>query len=796
MMKDLKIIKFIIAILLLSTSAMAQPMTGYSYEVMIETADKSLDSNDYYNALDWFEQAYKEQRSDEIAYTIAHLHFMLRDYNRAETWFTRLAKGKKSSVEYPEAAFYQAKSLKYVGKYKEASDAFQGFISTTEIDSLKKIARLEVEGIYKMADFKPFKPVEAKPVETVNKKESDGGPVLYNRNEMYFTSTGTDSLLVVDEELDYEAKIYKSTLSETDGWSAGEPLGLHINRIGYHTASPSFSKDLQHMYFTRTVMLGNEIIESKIYISKKEGADWGPAEEVLGGVNGEFLSRHPATGELYGREVLFFSSNKAGGEGGYDLYFATVLGDGQVAEPVNLGKGINTFLDDVTPFYRDGNLYFASNGHPGFGGLDLYYTNWNGAEWSAVKNMGQGFNTSLDDFQLYLDESGENGFLVSNREGSKFLKSKTCCDDIFSIAPARIKVNLLATIGEKRGGLKGGSVKLFEMQGETPVEVAALRNMESNNFDVSLSPDKSYIIVAEHPRYDADTLKINTVGVTEPKTYEKKFVLTPKEIQPEIEIITMNEPIRMSKIYYDLNDDKILKAAEEDLNDLFALLSKYPEMKIELSAHTDAQGSDEYNMKLSQRRAESAKKYLVNKGIPESKIVAVGYGETQILNQCINDVKCSDDDHQYNRRTEFKIIEGPTQVEVKKEVIKSAEQVRQEQLQREKQERLKASQKPMIVFDNPSQNLGRVRKGEKKAMIFTFRNTGNADLIIEMASGCECSTIEWPTRPIKAGQKGEIKVLYDSKDDSGPVEKTIDVITNTNPPNSSVKYKVNVIEKK
>src|SRR5690606_40897223 len=102
--------------------------------------------------------------------------------------------------------------------------------------------------------------------------------------------------------------------------------------------------------------------------------------------------------------------------------------DGQVAEPVNLGKGINTFLDDVTPFYRDGNLYFASDGHPGYGGLDLFYTTWNGAEWSATKNMGQGFNTSLDDFQLYLDESGENGFLVSNREGSKFLKSKTCCD--------------------------------------------------------------------------------------------------------------------------------------------------------------------------------------------------------------------------------------------------------------------------------------------------------------------------------------------------------------------------------
>ena len=134
--------------------------------------------------------------------------------------------------------------------------------------------------------------------------------------------------------------------------------------------------------------------------------------------------------------------------------------------------------------------------------------------------------------------------------------------------------------------------------------------------------------------------------------------------------MTINEPIRLDNIYYDLDDDKILLDAEKDLNVLYDLLNKYPDMVIELSSHTDAQGRSSYNEGLSQRRAESAKRWLVERGVSKKRIKPVGYGETYIINHCKNGVKCSDDEHRQNRRTEFKILEGPQTIEITKQVTK------------------------------------------------------------------------------------------------------------------------------
>jgi len=792
-----------------------QPMSGYTYAIMIETADKALDNNDYYNALDWFEQAYEVERTDEVAYTIAHLHMLLRDYNLAERWFTRIARNRKASVVYPEAKFYQGRMMKQNGKFKEAAEAYREFIGSYEFgDSLVQLAKLELSGIEKMDKFIPLKAVAVDAITGLNCKHTDGSPYLYNRNELYYSSFNADSIIVLsDDDVDFEAKIYKSIFDEEEGWKKGEALGIHINRIGYHTANPTFSIDKQRMYFTRSLMTGNEVVESKIYVAMRDGADWSPAVEVKGGINGNFISTHPSIGELYGREVLFFASNKDGGNGGFDVYFSTVLDNATVAEPVNLGPDINTGLNEITPFYRSGNLYFASNGHPGFGGYDLHYSEWNGSEWSMPSNLGIGFNSPADDLYLYIDESQENGFLVSNRSGGKYIKSKTCCDDIYQVAPAKVPINLLATIGERRGGLRGGSVRILEFLGDDQFEVISEKNNESNSFDLKLNKDKSYMIIAEHPRYFPDTFYINTVGVTQAKTYQKKFVLEskPQEVE-EVELIVINEPVRLNNIYYDYDDDKILKDAEKDLDVLFDLLVQYPELIIELSSHTDSRGSDSYNMRLSQRRAESAKKYLVSKGASEKRIKAVGYGETQILNQCLNDVECTEEEHQYNRRTEFKILEGPERIEIRREVTKEElkrleaerkkredEEVKRRLLEQQKAKQAEAKKaaagKPDIKFQTNSANFGRMKQGDKKAHTFVFVNSGTADLVIEMVSACECTTVEWPVRPIKPGQKGEIKMVFDSTNEPGAIDKTLDVIHNCEPPVTELKYKANVMEK-
>lgn len=199
-------------------------------------------------------------------------------------------------------------------------------------------------------------------------------------------------------------------------------------------------------------------------------------------------------------------------------------------------------------------------------------------------------------------------------------------------------------------------------------------------------------------------------------------------------------------------------------------------MVIELSSHTDAQGNDAYNERLSQRRAQSAKNWLVSKGIKENRIEAVGYGERNILNDCINGIDCTDEEHRLNRRTEFKILAGPTTIEVKKSDIG-------DQKKKEPAKILNAPAKGTVpltdpkvelTFDKKMVELGAVRKGEKKEMSYSFTNTGNIPIEIELISSCECTTLEWPQYKVfKPGEKGTIKALFDSKDKE--ISETTDI---------------------
>ena len=197
-------------------------------------------------------------------------------------------------------------------------------------------------------------------------------------------------------------------------------------------------------------------------------------------------------------------------------------------------------------------------------------------------------------------------------------------------------------------------------------------------------------------------------------------------------------------------------------------------MVVELGSHTDAQGNDSYNQKLSQRRATSSKAWLTERGIKDNRIKAVGYGETQIRNQCVNGVKCPDDEHRYNRRTEFKIISGPTSIKIKENRLQktngnggigSIKTTTQSQ-----------KGKAKLVFENDSYDLGELVQGDKRKLTFKFTNEGTEDVKIDFATGsCGCTVPDWPRKTFKPGESGEIEVEYDSKDKEGLQENTVDV---------------------
>ncbi len=645
----------------------SQPITSNTYEAMLETADMAVADYNYFNAIEWYEKAYNEQRDPSTALAIADLYTIVRDYRRGESWYNRILRRDRENT-LVDLRYDYGKVLKAQGKYTEAMDEFNMVISLTEDEELREEAKLELEGISIMDEYADN--VDAVIVyggNDINSASGEYSPALYNDGTLYFASLNTRREIVLDgSEDDYHVKIFRSSMDPKGIYQKPQELGQNINRKGFHTSNVAFSPDGRIMYFTRMKLKGNEIEESKIFRAYMSDGDWGAAE-VVPNVNGNWNARQPVVGELFGNQVLFFVSDMEGGYGGDDIYYSTIRGD-EYSAPVNLGPVINTRRDEVTPFYKEGILYFSSTGFPGIGGFDIFYSSWDGSTWSLPTNMGHNYNSSYDDLYFKMNESGVQGFLVSNRPDreKRNLKGPTCCDDIYIITIRDLVVDLLALVEDTNGPLSGASMELVDLSvdGGNP---NAKSNSTGNKFNFLLDPDHNYIVYTSKEGYYPDTFAFNTVGILDDYTVKKTVVLNQKPVEEEeTELAYINQPIRLSNIYYEFDDDKIIPEAEPSLEYLASLMKEYPDMIIELSSHTDSRGLSNYNQQLSQRRAESARIWLLDAGIEENRINAVGYGESMILNRCKDGIRCSEDEHRYNRRTEFKILEGPQTIRIKK----------------------------------------------------------------------------------------------------------------------------------
>jgi len=781
--------KILIALILMvvAPSAYSQPLKEIPVSMKIQTAEESLAKGDYYSALDWFEQAYKEKRDPEIAYKIALLHLTLRDYARAETQLSRLLTTNLRGVRPPaEAYFYYGQVLKMNGKTREATEAFQKYMAEGKDQNKISMAQVELDGIKMMDDLNPNKGIAVVNVGTlVNSPFTESSALQAEDGSLYFISFQKKAPIVQDgKDNDYFSKIYTSTKDKDGKWAKPTALPDAINRPNTHSGHVSLSPDGKSMVFTRAVLVNNEVSETRLYASSKTASGWTPAQEVKT-PTGDFQIRYPAFGRMFDREVLFFSSNMPGTKGGYDIFYAHFDGE-TLGDIINMGPAFNSEGDEISPFYTRTKFYYSSNGLPGMGGFDIFSSEWTGTEFAAPVNMGRNFNTSVDDMFFTLNPDGNTGFLVSNRPGTRSLKSKTCCDDIFYFSLQPILVDLTVTVFETpKKALPGSQVILNEFVEESSIEKER-KSDKGNTYPFELEADKAYRFITSKEGYYPDTFDINTVGIMESSSLKREVILRPMPPEPTTEVITINEPIRLNNIYYDYDDAAILKDAEQDLSALLGLLQEYPTMVIELSSHTDARGNDEYNKRLSQRRANSAKNWITARGIDASRIKAIGFGEAKILNHCKNGVNCTDDEHRFNRRTEFRILEGPQTITIKKEIFKG-------QKPADKQGGGEASSSirnmkavypkgtPVLKWDNPFHDFGVVQKGMEAVHEFGFTNTGDADLIIEMATAYECTRLEYPTRPVKPGERGAVKAIFYSPDKSGETEITINIVANTNP---------------
>ena len=822
-------LSIIICSLLFSGTLMAQPLNKETLASMLKTAEEQMVLKDYYNALEWYEKAYDESKDNSLNLNIAELSYMLRDYRKASSAYERILKRDKKD-EYAELRFEYARSLKMNGEPKEAIVELEKYLKTVTDPVRKALAEAEKKGAEyavtaKEADNKDLTISNAG--KNVNTKTSEYHPFLGVVDKtMYFSTLAPDEIVMLDEKNnDYHAKVYTSTAGEK-GWEKGTALGENINRPGYHISNVRISPNGKQMFYCQQMLDGNVLKESKIYVSNSNGGTWSAGNELTG-INIEgTLSKSPSVGELFGKKVLFFSSTRDGGEGGWDLYYATEKGDGVYGDPVNLGPRVNTVGDEIDGFYRDGMLYFSSTGHPTIGGFDIFQSEWNGVRWGDPENMGLGYNSPADDLGFMLDQEGFRGLLTSNRiaQGSRSVKSKTCCDDIYNINLRKVVVDLIAVSMDSlsKEPLTGVTMELLEIEDGKETKVNRKTNTSGNDFPFDIELDKAYKIVASAENYETKIVEFNTVGVLDNKTFNEMLTLKPL---PKTITITSETPFVLDNILYDFNKDNIRTDAEPSLEFIYEIMIENPDMKIELSSHTDARGGDAANQSLAQRRAESARRWLLAKNdgaIKRFRITAKGYGESVpqtvtaavaarhaflkegdvLTEDFIGKIEGEENQeiaHQLNRRTEFKITDGPTSIKIEETRIiqlgnKKIDEKVKEMPDKQSMPKAKTQEAPkkkvnsnvspkveihkfsslygrkdlkgvpVLQFEERMVELGAVKIGETREHTYKFTNVGDTTAEIDLISACDCTTTEESKRTIKPGDTATIHVVFNSKE--------------------------------
>ncbi len=421
-----------------------------------------------------------------------------------------------------------------------------------------------------------------------------------------------------------------------------------INSI-YHEGPATFYFYDTKVIFTRNnfnqgrkQLSSDGINKLKLYSSEKPVGqkDWSKPVELW--FNDDNYSVGHPTVTSNGKR-LYFASDMPGTLGEADIFYSDLV-EGEWAKPINMGDVINTETDELFPFiYQDSILYFASKGHLGLGALDIYRINLNNPN-DTPDNMGSPLNSKYDDFGLI--QKGNVGYFSSNRPGGKG------GDDIYRFTYTQI----IPPIPSYIVSVKAIDSETLEHIPGSIVFVEDLYNPDTVVYEENIG-DIYYFETLENQSYYARGVKSDyfaneiSFEIGEDLGVDTLFYEIP------LEKIVVGKAIELENIYYDVNKSDIRPDAAIELDKLLKILKDNPEISIELSSHTDSRGSDPYNQKLSQRRAESAVAYIVSKGIDAERIAARGYGEERLVNRCSNGVNCSKDEHQVNRRTEFAVTD-------------------------------------------------------------------------------------------------------------------------------------------
>lgn len=495
----------------------------------------------------------------------------------------------------------------------------------------------------------------------VNTKYSDFGVAYYGGDAIYASSKKVENKSRKNWTNGQPyLELYQGVIDGTGEIIDSNPFSDNVN-TQYHESNAIFTKDLKTVYFTRNNYFKKHYGKDSIGWNNlkmfkadvMEGGEWSNITPMPFN-NDHYSVGHPALS--VNESILYFTSDMPGSMGATDIFSVTINSDGSYGSPMNMGSQINTYGKEMFPYVSNkGNLYFSSDSRGGLGGLDVYMVPLNSTS-TTPRNLGQPINSSKDDFCFIIDNNKNSGYFSSNRSGGHGDDDIYYFDELNAPESGCSQV-ISGTVRDKsNGALLPGALVVLYKDGQK-LESVIVGSDAAFSF-VKMDCSTTYRVTGDKTMYEGAE---ETVTTTADLELDLNLDLG---LQPNAPAVAAKEKLdrcqyaldNINTIYFDLDKYYIRPDAAIELEKIVRTMNRCPDIKVEAGSHTDSRASHAYNVTLAQNRAKSTVDYIISRGIDAARITPNGYGETQLLNRCADNVKCSEGEHQVNRRTEFVIV--------------------------------------------------------------------------------------------------------------------------------------------
>ena len=625
--------------------------TVYSQKTKEDKANKAYDDFNYVSAIKNYEKLIiNGNKSQDLLQNLGNAYYFKADLENASKWYTELFNFSQNIDS--EYYYRYAQSLKAIKNYSKADSIMLKFNKIKSNDLRSKLAKSHLDYLEEIKSNSGRYEFENA---GINSKYSDFGSAFYNNKIVFASAKDTGSFSNRRHSWTGEGytNLYKADIISEGLLTNPKKFSSKINsRV--NESSPVFTKDGKTVYFTRNNYIKGKLGADadkttllKLYRATLNGEKWTNIKELFFNSD-NYNVAHPTLSD--DEHTLYFASDMPGTYGQSDIYKVAINEDGTFGAPTNLGPVINTEGRETFPMLTEsGELYFATDGHPGLGGLDVFVSKMNkDNSFRNPINVGEPVNSSYDDFGFLINESSGYGYVTSNRIGG------VGSDDIYKIKQTKKLIikceqNLDGIIVDKDSGLPLFNVKVSLLDADNKV-LQELITGKDGKFDFGLQEcDKICYIKIE--KQDTSLLLTQELKIKEGEnTYLEIPVTGTKIIHKSDDLMKL---YNINPIHFNLDKYNIRPDAEIELSKIVEVMNQYPQMEIDIRSHTDSRNTSEYNRILSQNRANSTKKWLINHGISKNRLTYKGYGESQLMNACTDGVKCSDEEHQANRRSEF-----------------------------------------------------------------------------------------------------------------------------------------------